>query len=58
MWMVPKSFSFAWTLKKHIRRVHEGQREYECKSCGKSFFNSQTLKKHIRTIHEGRKDIK
>ena len=47
-----KYFSEAYNLKRHIRRIHDGQRDYECKSCGKSFFEEYDLKRHIRRNHE------
>ena len=47
-----KYFSEAYNLKRHIRRIHDGQRDYECKSCDKSFFEEYDLKRHIRRNHE------
>ena len=47
-----KHFSEAYNLKRHNRRVHDGQKDYECKSCGKSFFEEYDLKRHIRRNHE------
>ena len=53
-----KTFSKATYLKKHIRIVHEGHKDYKCESCGKSFSEAGSLKIHINTIHEGQKDHK
>ena len=53
-----KSFSNASNLKKHIRKVHEGHRDYKCESCGKSFFQKGDLKRHIHTVHEGHRNFK
>ena len=51
-----KDFSTAQGLKRHIKCVHEGQRNFKCDSCGKSFTQSENLMKHIKTVHEGQKD--
>ena len=47
-----KSFSQGGGLKRHIRTVHEGQKDHKCESCGKSFSESGSLKKHIHRIHK------
>ena len=52
-----KSFSRKY-INKHIRTVHEGQKDHKCKSCGELFTRPESLKRHIHNIHEGRKDYK
>ena len=46
-----------WYLYKHIKKFHEGHKDYKCEYmcyyCGKSFSVAEDLKKHI---HEGHKD--
>lgn len=39
-------------LKIHKKRVHEGEKRYECKHCGKKFFTSHGLKLHTVGVHE------
>lgn len=41
----------ATSLKKHIRTIHEGQKDHKCKFCGKGFTQSFTLKEHIASKH-------
>ena len=45
------------SLKGHIKQVHQGERNYECKYCGHKFSQPSGLKKHISIIHEKRKDF-
>ena len=53
-----KSFKTSNHLKKHIKTIHEGRKDFKCDSCGKSFTAAGSLKIHINTIHEGHKDFK
>ena len=52
-----KHFSEAYNLKRHNRRVHDGQKDYECKSWGKSFFEEYNLTRHICRNHEDVIDV-
>ena len=52
------TFTKSGDLKKHIKTIHEGQRNYKCDSCGKTFTESGNMHKHIRTIHEGQRNYK
>ena len=46
-------------MKNHIYRIHEGNKDHKCKSCGKSFSLVRYLNRHIYTVHEeGNKDYK
>ncbi|NXI08452.1 ZKSC1 protein, partial [Irena cyanogastra] len=47
------SFSHSSTLIQH-RRIHNGERPFECRECGKSFSHSSGLVRHQR-IHSGEK---
>ena len=38
-------------MQSHIKTVHEGLREFECKICGKFFSTSSKLKKHKICFH-------
>ena len=45
-------------LKRHIKTVHEGERNFKCDFCEQSLIDLGALKKHIKTIHEGEKKYK
>ena len=51
-----KSFPGFRSLRHHIRAIHDGERKYECNSCGKLFTKS-SLKKPILAIHEEQRQI-
>ena len=53
-----KSFTTSGYLKRHIKALHEGQRNSKCNSSGKSFTQSGNLKNHIKTMHEGQRNYK
>ena len=53
-----KTFTTSFNMKKHIKTIHEGQRNYKCDSCGKSYKESGSLNFHIKTIHEGQRKYK
>ena len=55
-----KVFTCKYYLKKHIKVVHEGQRNYHCdrEKCGKRFGCQQSLKKHIKMVHETNAEFK
>ena len=40
----------------HIQTIHESDKDYECKPCGKSFTQARSLRIHILIIHEGHKN--
>ena len=42
------------SLKHHIKTVHEGIREHECKICGKAFGKKAALRIHDETVHLGK----
>ena len=47
-----KSFAHSWTLKKHVKIIHEGEKNHKCNICGKSFSYAGGLKKHINDGHD------
>ena len=51
-------FTHAGHMKRHIKNVHEGCKDFKCESCGKSFAQADSLKGHIKTVHKGDKDFK
>ena len=51
-------FTHSSYLKKHIRTVHKGHKDFKCEICQKVFTSNGSLKNHIKMIHEGRKDYK
>ena len=45
-------------MKKHIKGVHEGQKNHKCESCNISFFQAGELKRHIKSIgHKNKTNI-
>ena len=52
------SLNQSGNLKRHIKTHYEGQRNYNCDSCGKSFSESSSLKQHLNSIHEGQNNYK
>ena len=53
-----KNFSKDANLKRHIRTVHEGVKDFECKVCGKTFSEKKAMINHERVIHQGIKAFK
>ena len=47
-----KEFTRASTLKRHIKRVHTGERSFACETCDKSFTTADVLKRHKRVHQE------
>ena len=45
-------------IKKHIKSIHERQRNYKCDYCGKYLNESGSLKNHIKTVHDGQRSYK
>ena len=39
-------------LKRHIKSLHEGSRDFKCKLCDKTFAENNPLFKHVRRVHE------
>ena len=45
-------------MRRHIKTVHEGHKDFKCKSCEKSYtFNLKvvSVRGHIKNIHKGHK---
>ena len=53
-----ESFGKSGLMKRYIKAIHEGQRNYKCDSCRKFFTGSGSLKRHIKTIHLGQRNGK
>ena len=49
-----KSFCSNFSLVRHLRTIHEGQRAFTCPHCPKSFTQKQHMKEHLKT-HENKK---
>ena len=47
-----KTFSRPFTLRTHIRSVHDNLKDHKCDLCGKLFSRLFNLKTHIKNIHE------
>ena len=58
MWVCEKSFTWATSLRIHIKTIHEDHKDFKCEYCGKSFTQAVNLRVHMKTIHEDQKDIK
>ena len=41
-----------WTLRAHIKSVHEGKKSFRCSYCVASFSQQSNLTRHIQTNHE------
>ena len=52
-----KRFSRNWSLKKHVKTVHEGVKNHQCRICNKSFGTLSNLKRHLKSVHEKKKDF-
>ena len=49
-----KSFKMEFTLKNHIKVIHEGIR-VKCPVCQKPFVDKTVVKRHIENFHETKK---
>ncbi|XP_021961651.2 zinc finger protein 724-like [Folsomia candida] len=52
----PQTFFGRSEQQRHIRRVHENQRNCPCTVCDKRFSNSYHLKRHVEAVHETDKE--
>ena len=43
-------------MKKHIKTIHEGRKDYKCEYCGKLFGQNGSMWTHVRMVHKGRKE--
>ena len=44
-------------LRKHVRNVHEGKKDYECNICGKLSAYRSELNRHMKEIHDSSQDV-
>ncbi|XP_045072080.1 zinc finger protein 585A-like isoform X2 [Coregonus clupeaformis] len=49
-----KTFTRVDGMVRHVRRVHTGERNHQCRDCGKRFFRKESLKRHT-LVHTGEK---
>ena len=42
-------------MRRHIKTVHEGHKDFKCKSCIKPFTLAGCLRGHTKNIHKGHK---
>lgn len=49
-----KTFTRKDGMVMHVRRVHTGERNHQCRYCGKRFFRKEKLKVHM-LVHTGEK---
>ena len=47
-----KKFGDNTSLKRHVKTVHENQRQHDCNFCGKFFGIKSGLIMHVRRIHK------
>ena len=47
-----REFTRASTLKRHIKRVHSGEKLFTCETCDKSFTTVDVLKRHEKVHQE------
>ncbi|XP_035713491.1 oocyte zinc finger protein XlCOF26 isoform X2 [Folsomia candida] len=52
----PQTFLYKITLQRHIRRVHENQKNYPCAVCAKRFTSSYHLNRHVEAVHATNED--
>lgn len=52
----PQTFLSRITLQRHIRIVHENERNYACTLCDKRCSNSGNLKRHVEARHATNKE--
>ena len=50
-----KQFDKKYSLKRHIRSVHEGIKDHKCHNCEKTFSRSSDVNRHIKNVHEEKK---
>ena len=50
--IVEKLFTCSGHMRRHIKTVHEGCKDFKCESCEKLFTQADSLRGHIKSIHE------
>jgi len=49
------TFAEKYSLERHIKSVHNGEKSYECSQCLKKFSDKSNMKKHTESVHNGEK---
>ena len=39
-------------MRRHLRRVHEGKKDYKCEKCNAAFTEKRRLKSHLQYVHD------
>ena len=45
-------------MKKHIREIHDKEKQFKCEKCPSTFKRAEHLKKHISCVHDKTKNFK
>ena len=53
-----KALKDRYTLKKHIRFVHKGEKAFKCENCITRFTTKKDLSRHIAAVHERKRPFK
>ena len=43
-------------MKEHVKTVHDGIKDHQCKICKRKFGQLENMKEHVKTVHDGIKD--
>ena len=54
MWLLWKNFPHVGNMRRNIKTVHEGHKDFKCKSWEKSF-TPDSVRGHTKNIHKGHK---
>ena len=43
-------------MKRHLKQVHDGKKDYKCEICGNEYFEKKRLNGHIKREHDNVRD--